>query len=115
MKIIKTKDGNVAIILNPEEISGFIAVSGAKLEPCEIKGDDRLKGLRESTLRFLDEAKKKFGTAIIDRKDKKLVDLIFKCRVQYFNNTLSSLERAGLVAIYKKQDSDRIESFQFVD
>lgn len=100
MKIIKTTQGEIAIILNQEEVTNLIALTGmTELSTETGGGENRYKNLQKNTRDFLDDFKKKFGASIVDRKDPVLKELIYKHRLGQLSLVLKIFIERGYATV----------------
>lgn len=115
MKITKTPEGKIALILEPAEVETLIQTAGflALRENVPQASDPkRFLKLGKKSKQFIADLKLKFGGSIVDRNDPVLIDLLFKNRISSHTQCLLTLEEKGIITLCK--EGKNLKSIQLV-
>lgn len=113
MKLIKTEDGQIALLLTPEFIQQILDAQPKKERKFIRPKGDVFYCMKAKSVELFKAIKEKFGDAIIDRKDAVLSELIHESRVSTFSTVLGEMEKRG-GAIVVRNETGRIDSFQLI-
>lgn len=102
MKIIKTSSGNIAFILDNEEINEFKKLQGNIIENNVVNPFFKL---HNNSINFLKELYEHFNKQSIKRKDKTLKSLQRKYYITDLASLLKTLEQNGSCVIVRKNNS----------
>jgi len=96
MKIIKTNEGNVAIILSPDEINQMVSINQIQSLPVSWE-----YGFHKNTIAFLRELKITIGNETVKRNDPRVKMLIRKYYITAIIDILRKLSDRGLAEFTK--------------
>jgi len=107
MKIIKTNDGNIALILSPEESMQIANLLPPPIssEVKEVLTEEDLKSLANNAKACILEIRAKYGTKVIDYRDYFLKKTFEKYFIRTPSQTIANLERRGLLIALRKNES----------
>lgn len=116
MKIIKTTNNEIALILSEEEVIDLLTKSGLKVETNQVRpegGEDKFKGLSIPTRDFFEAIKKRFGNSIVNFKDLDLRKIQTQLRIKQMGPLLANFEKRGLMTVVRTE-TNFIDSFQII-
>jgi len=112
MKTVRTTEGNVALILSPDEIKQIMDLNEGDLLLLDNNKKDFFKGMRKKSIGVIKEIHELYGSDTpINRKDDILHNILKKYYVTDFASILNRLYKNGGCELIRKKNKVNHISF----